>query len=835
MADFPLIVFPSPKLTDRETRGQYRREDSQDPIHKDQCKRLSPRFETLQREFDKRRVELQRTAAGVEPEKCLVIETMGSVEKFTNAVKKIKGLEWMAELNDKEIDSDQDLYSRDMKERKITLIYMVMTNQEGLRQIISLWKLYKKDENVNFEHGLAQFKELFKHVIEIRYWSLQDRLKGVSLEEFLKERRESSKDNRISCEIELWFRNSTKKQKEVKEQIEKDVKEMNGKIVDECILMEIRYHTLIAEIPVKNVERLKHHPEIELFKCDHIMYFCSAGQMATDSKPEKGLLDRKVDDPEPDFHNEDPIVAILDGYPFAEHNWIKNRIIIDDPGNFESCSPRLLRRHGTAMSGLVIHGECDRNQSPLSRPVYFRPIMKPTDSPLNGESTPDGLFLVDFIHQAVRRMFEVIGCDKAIAPSVRIINLSIGEENRPFCGIMNPLAKLLDWLSEKYRILFVISAGNHSEKILYGKETEIVQNIYMDMRYRKLLSPAESINNLTVGALHCDSSSSTPKYDHHIDPFPKNMPSPISPFGSGYRGAIKPDLVYDGGRVFYSRPITGRLMSPNSYISGMTVVSPGQDQGSVMGKSKEYGTSNAAALVSRMAAQCYDYLISLFREQASNIDPDQFVTPLLKAMVIHGCSWEWISDRLFSILKSDHDRRKTKLLMSRWIGYGKPCIERVLRCNESRATFLGFGYLNNERKAHLFEVPFPDKLKEHRVKYLLTVTLAWLSPVAANTQRYRMVKMWFDFVEKNGYKSQNVSVYEATRGTVQHQIFDLGTVKNIVDPLKIRVNCKEDAGKFEGSASYGLAVTLERADPVLVDIVYEECRAAIRTPIPIRM
>ena len=46
---------------------------------------------------------------GAEPEKVLVLETAGSVSDFINAVRRIEGMEWLAEI-DEELAADEDFY-----------------------------------------------------------------------------------------------------------------------------------------------------------------------------------------------------------------------------------------------------------------------------------------------------------------------------------------------------------------------------------------------------------------------------------------------------------------------------------------------------------------------------------------------------------------------------------------------------------------------------------------------------------------------------------------------------------------------------------------------------
>jgi len=66
----------------------------------------------------------------------------------------------------------------------------------------------------------------------------------------------------------------------------------------------------------------------------------------------------------------------------------------------------------------------------------------------------------------------------------------------------------LDWLSWKYKILFMVSAGNKAENFDFeeGEYTKdsLLKNINKNLRNSKILSPAESINSITVGAQHKD-------------------------------------------------------------------------------------------------------------------------------------------------------------------------------------------------------------------------------------------------------------------------------------------------------------------------------------------
>ena len=85
MPERPVLLFPQPEVASRSSLG-YARDTLQLPSHQRQGARLSPMFSQLQSTIDARRVEIQQTSAGIDPEQVLVIETVGSVADFANAV-----------------------------------------------------------------------------------------------------------------------------------------------------------------------------------------------------------------------------------------------------------------------------------------------------------------------------------------------------------------------------------------------------------------------------------------------------------------------------------------------------------------------------------------------------------------------------------------------------------------------------------------------------------------------------------------------------------------------------------------------------------------------------
>lgn len=853
MPDRPLLLFPAPDTADRTTGSGFSPRVHR-PSHGRQGQRLSPIFTRLQAEFSSRRVELQQTAAGADPEQVLVIETVGGVDNFANAVKRIAGLEWMAELGTDEIAPDDDFYDEANRDRELGgRLYLVMSNLRALDEMLSLWQRYQADPQLNFARGLAKFRDVFMCLKDVRRWNVHDRLDETGVLDAWREDLQHAADATVRFEVELWFRGAGIKREEAQRQVETLIEGLGGSAIASCIIPDIAYHALLAEIPANAAHQIIAHPEVDLIQCDSVMFFRPVGQMATGKAPIEGELANHATG-EAALPAGTPIVALLDGLPLANHEVLQGRLIIDDPDDYASAYTVADRMHGTAMASLVCRGDLSDDAPPLARPVYVRPIMKPVPwiaSP-RPEQVPDDVLVVDHIHRAVRRMFEGEGTVEPAAPTVRIINFSVGDPCRQFTQVLSPLARLLDWLSVEYDVLFIISAGNHPKDIDPGvaanhfnaltngeKEARIVKALYSEARHRKLLSPGESINGLTVGALHHDSST-VAQTDYAVNLFESVLPSPVSPFGGGYRRAVKPDLLFSGGRFLYmaapGTTVDATFKARRLRVApGNKVASPSTVAGDLGKVAYCCGTSNAAALTARMAAACHDALLDAFEEQAPDVELKPYLASLLKAMVIHGCSWGEIETRLRAILGSPSNGRQMRTLISRWIGYGVPDVNRVLACTEQRATLLGFGRLS-DGEAHLFSLPLPPSLGARHEWRRLAVTLAWMSPVAASTQRYRSAGLWFE-VDGDAIATSRAEVDNkaSRRGTVQHEVFVGDRAIAITNDanLSVKVNCREDAAKIRRPVAYGLAVTLEVAEGIDVAI-YEEIRTRIASVVEIR-
>lgn len=853
MTERPLLLFPTPETASRSTLGggggRIRK-----PAPQRQWDRLSPIFSQLQAAFDARRVEVQQSAAGIDPEQVLVIETVDSIDNFANAVKRIDGLEWMGEIEIDGIAPDDEFHDETKPDKELNgRLYLVMTNKRALDEMLSLWQRYQANPDMQFERGLTKFRDVFLHLKSIRRWDVQDRLLETGVIDIWQEDLEYDGGRVIPFEAELWFRGSNELRAISASHVTNLVQQAGGRILSQSVIEGIAYHGLLAELPAHAIRAIVENPTTELVKCENVMFFRPVGQMVVGDKSPEGDVEIAQIEEMP-LPTGDPVVALFDGVPLANHRLLAGRLVVDDPDSWEADYAASERVHGSSMASLIVHGDLNQPQPPLSRPVYVRPIMKPLnwfDTP-RPEGIPENCLAVDLIHRAVKRLFEGDQGEGPAAPQIKVINLSIGDRARQFTQSMSPVARLLDWLSVKYGVLFVVSAGNHPTTISLGVSREefdsfqtdqfeaaTIKALYRDARHRKLLSPAETINGISVGAVHLDEAQ-VAHQGNRIDPFGRPLPSPVSAFGSGYRRAIKPDVIFYGGRQWYRLPLQPTnpvTIEPAIFRTtpGNKVASPGSLAGELNATSYSCGTSNATALISRAAGICYDSLQQIFNEQAAEVDPSNYEVPLLKAMLVHGCSWGDIGSRISEVLRTPENGRQLSGLISRWIGYGIPVEDRVLDCTEQRATVLGFGQLS-DGEAHVFSLPLPPSLGSRPEWRRLTVTLAWLSPISASTQKYRTASLWFEMNNNGLAPTRSDADWRAVRrGTVQHEVFEGQRAEPFIDGevIEIKVNCREDAGKIQNPVAYGLAVSLEVAEGLDI-AVYNEIRTRIAPAIQIQ-
>ncbi|MBX9790022.1 MAG: S8 family peptidase [Pirellulales bacterium] len=852
MTERPFLIFPQATAGDR-MRAAGGGGKLNKPSAAMQRARLDAKFQQIAASLQ----QVQATVQGLEPEQVIVFETIGeTIHGLAEAAKKVPGLEWLAEMDlDDAAPGDGFAEESDPTKPLSRRLYAVMTNQEAMNSLLSMWGQWCAHPEQRAKPGFGPFKHIFEQLKDLRRWGVQDRLFETQVVEYWQESL-ALRDATIRFEVELWCRGQESRRRQAYADLQNLVQQAGGQCLREATIEQILYHGVMAELPAsaiqEAVDRIRDQSYTQLLRCEDVMFFRPLGQARFAATTKGGQLDsirtRFADQPQPSGN---PVVALLDGLPLENHVALAGRLQIDDPDGLSAHYQPEQQQHGTAMASLVVHGDLNDDGSALTKPIYCRPILVPSVDFQNRvhEQTPTDELIVDLVHRCIRRL--KVG-DEAIGPGIRIVNLSIGNAFQPFDRELSPLARLLDWLAWEYKILFLVSVGNQQQQIsldltadqlanLSDDEalTRTLQAMRDDQIFRRQYSPAEAVNVLTVGAIHSDSST-PPQGDRRIDLLREaRLPSPISTITSGYKRSVKPEIFFPGGRQLYQAP-AGQAAGKWQFRIVDSTNPPGQLISSPSKQAMELdrvihtrGTSNATALATRCSAMAHYRLHELIAELADVDLPADTEAVVLKALLVHGACWGDAADtiqRLFG--QTINDWRDMQRFKARLLGFGEVNPERCWFCTDQRVTMLGWGRISADQ-GHVYSLPLPPSLSATRIKRRLTITLAWLTPINPRHRDYRKAQLWFDVPEEEfGVAKKDLDADTARRGTVEHRVFEGNRVRTFDDALEVTVNCKENAGALTEEIPYAIAVTLEIAEPTQV-VIYDEVRQRIRPRVEI--
>ena len=838
----PILILPTSDAPERAKKPGGPSRIARPNLRRQQ-ERLNPQFQRLQDAFENRRVSLQNNPDGIEPELALVIVTVGSSANFLSAGKRIEGLEWLAETGLDGIEPDDDFFDQDNRKKELSgKYYCIMSDQRALKEMVSIWERYQANPDMEFEKGFSSFKDLFASLKELRTWSAEDRFADTGVIEQWRDELELKRGTHIPFEIELFYRTNHKDQEHAEWVVRTIVESMGGSILSRCVIDEISYHALAAELPPERIQELVDGgwDTIELAKTDQIMFFRPVAQMVdVDGTENTGFDAPAVSNQSPVYS--EPIVALFDGVPIENHQLLRGRLNVDDPDEYAASYTVEQCVHGTEIASLIERGDLNNREAiAVSRILYVRPILK---SAFMKETYPEGELIVDIIHRAVRRMKVGENGEAPTAPTVKVVNLSIGDSQRQYLNSISPLARLLDWLSWEYKLLFIVSAGNNLQPTKLQGDTDsfvhstieqrthaVVNGVKDNNRNLRLFSPAESINSLTVGAIFTDHFDDDKRL-RGVYPVEDNVPHPMSAIGPGVGRMIKPEIFLPGGRLRVNGVLEGGNISWAEFLSsgpGCRAAYPRSGQ-PTRGEGYAVGTSASAALASHAVHHLYDTLESVFLEQEDEGVPDEYAAIMLKAMLVHGADWETLQRAMDFYYEVD------KQHAARWFGYGVPNFAKVRYCTENRVTTVGYGELKNGH-AHEYHLPLPINLRPRSISRKVTVTLAYFSPIASKRKEYRKAQVWFtrdSGTERLVPLRANTDWQGVLRGTVQHEIF-LGSDPipwGDDDEICIKISCKQGTltGAIGSAVPYAIFITIEVANPVgnIYDSIAERVRGRI--------
>jgi hypothetical protein len=282
---------------------------------------------------------------GAEPERILVLETVGTIKDFQNAVRRIEGMEWMAEFDAEDILPDADFFNAESPQEPIGgRLFLIASNQDALREMFRLWNVYQTTPEEKFAHGYGKWKELFRHLHDIRVWGVVDRLRDTGILRAWEEELHEGGREELFFEAELWFRRDEARQRQAEVEFRRAVEASGGRVINSAVLPQIAYHGVIGQLPSAAARRIVEGENVQLLQCEDVMFVRASGQ---------AIARRPVDEPGPDHPGDGgaalpiprptPRLAVLDGLPIENHLVLRNRLTVDDPDGWAaSVRPNVL-------------------------------------------------------------------------------------------------------------------------------------------------------------------------------------------------------------------------------------------------------------------------------------------------------------------------------------------------------------------------------------------------------------------------------------------------------------------------------------------------------------
>lgn len=851
----PLLAFGSPTVVDRPTQTPRDMPRLSKPSAGRQGQRLTPQFGELRAAFDAERARLSAdTPDEVDPALVVVFDLAGSIKDFSNAIDQIDGLEFLSELIGDRSDPDDDFHMTESESGRTDKpvqhsLYLMMSNAKAIDELMRLFTAWQADPSASFAYGLGKFKTAFQQLTAIRRWGPEDRIRETGLRKQWQENLDvvGQSVSTVMVEVELWYRRDATQRATAQAYVEQVISDSGGRVLDRSQIGEISYHALLAELPIQQVQSLMADgaASIRLLTTDEVMFVNPFTPMSVAPPTTEPVSEVRL--PPGERTDGSPRVALLDGLPVSNHDALAGRLVVDDPDGLGENYPLAARHHGTAMASLIIHGDLSADGEPLDRPLYVRPIMRPHEFMAGHEQIlPDRLF-TDLLHRAVKRIIEGEAGRGPVAPSVRIINLSIGAQARALVRRMSPVGRLLDWLAHSYNLLFIVSAGNHLGPLTIPADatgnavsarSAALLSVHDAALLRGILPPGDALNALTIGATHSDGLGDIDVPDTAWDITHQNGPAHYGATGPGVDRSVKPDLHHIGGRALYARPVTPppgqatvavELAQTATTGPGLQVAAPGR-AGATNNTVFTVGTSNATALVAREASRLYDILEAGSDDPADAPLPDPQYHPLLvRALLAHASSWgEWEARLRHELgLTNQQARRHLTALL----GYGRLDTDRLGTAATNRAVLVGGGLIARDQR-HTYELPLPPSLRARAEWHRFTITLAYMVPTVGQLNRYRRAKVYFATPDMQLAGGERIDAEHnaVRRGSLQHEIVQ-GTRTMVFGDdgsFPIHVECMDDAQRLGAGKTvrYALVVSLETSEQTSTTI-HDEVRARL--------
>ncbi len=345
-----------------------------------------------------------------------------------------------------------------------------------------------------------------------------------------------------------------------------------------------------------------------------------------------------------------PIVGVIDsGVSDVLSDWVVEQFDFLDASEFDTS-------HGTPVAGLIAAGQSMNASSIIPDPsgcmVYDIPLF------------PKGDFLSTYRHGFTDFLEEIEQAVKEAVSEhgVRIFNLSINATSPVERYRYSRYAARLDDIADRYRVIFVNSAGNLSKSDVrspWPKSPKAVVQYFANRTQNDTIhKPSESVRAISVGSLNPPGTTQV-----------AGAPTVYTRRGPGLQVGVKPDVATFGGAGG----------EPAGLASGLLSVDSG-------GTLKDaIGTSFSAPIIARTLAG-----VDAATEGGLEIES-------LRAMLLH-----------HSNMPYPLTRQGMKSLSRQFAGFGQPASATdMLQTDDHQITLLFQSRLTaGERKPAILRFPF---------------------------------------------------------------------------------------------------------------------------------
>lgn len=771
---------------------------------------------------------LRADPAGLAPERLLVFEVRGSISAFATAVQNVAGLELIDEEELEGDDGDSQPYA-----------YLLVPDMVALRNLESLWRRWQAGQ---LQRGETPWAAVFDLLRDLRPWGPLDRIDSSDASLLAVAIDGLDENDLVRLEIELVYREREDVAAENEANVRAAIIGRGGALISRARISDIGYHALLADLPARVVRDIVDRRLEGIAGLEPILHI----------RPQSEPTEIEIGDSEqpnraapPNGALGAPILALLDGVPVAAHRLLADHIDLDDPFGLEPDALVANRSHGTAMASLIVHGDRNQSEARLPRQIHVIPVLG------NNDDFPRDRLVVDLVYLAVMRLREQ-------RPGIVIVNLSLGNRFRPFHGQLSPWARLIDRLANRLGLLFIVSAGNatsdfgvpaYATGLAYegadGQERAVamITALHALIGERRMISPAETVNGITVGAWNRDAVLPADRALARtlIDPYPAHdAANPSSSLGPGFARSVKPDILMPGAREHMQvvRNHTHIEVRPGraSRGAGLKVAAP-----PVGGRENldgyTNGTSAAAALASRACHQIHDALEQSYGEAFLAL-PAVERAVLLKALIVHPARWpRGVADLIKATVGpwGRGQASKQKDNIRRFIGFGCVDATDAVACAADRATFFATGSLRRDRSVTI-PVPVPLAMGGKAQPHSLSATLAWFTPVAPGRKSYRTCRL--KILKPAAIGALGVSGHgwqpdenQTNRGTIFSRCWEGNDAPAVTADMTIPLVVQRDPDQgtiIDEPIVFGLAVTLAMPGEIAL---YDEVYARVQPPI----